>query len=107
MTVAAALGNPRAERVRRIAQLARRAGRERAGRFVAEGPQAVREALGAHAASGDVVLDLYVTEQAAQRWPEELAAAADAGLRPVTVTDEVMAAMTGTVTPQGLLAVCR
>ncbi|GAA4353224.1 TrmH family RNA methyltransferase [Angustibacter luteus] len=102
-----ALTNPRAERVRKVAQLSRRVGRERAGRFVAEGPQAVREAIAAHVSSGDVVLDLFATPDAAQRWSTELAAAHAAGLAVVLVADDVLAAMTGTVTPQGLLAVCR
>jgi TrmH family RNA methyltransferase len=108
MTQAAELlTNLKAERVRRVAQLARRAGRERAGRFVAEGPQAVREAVAAHATSGDVVLDLYATVPASTRWVSELEAARSAGVPARLVSDEVMAAMTGTVTPQGLLAVCR
>jgi TrmH family RNA methyltransferase len=101
------LSNPRAERVRRVAQLGRRAGRERAGLFVAEGPQAVREAVAAHAVSGDVVVDLYATRRAAARWAEELAAADATGLPPRFVSDDVMTAMTDTVSPQGLLAVCR
>jgi TrmH family RNA methyltransferase len=101
------LTNPRAERVRRVAQLARRAGRERAGAFVAEGPQAVREAVAAHAASGDVVLDLYATEPASTRWAAELDAARSVAITTRLVSDEVMAAMTDTVSPQGLLAVCR
>ena len=37
--------NPRAERVRQVAALAGRPARERSGRFLVEGPQAVREAV--------------------------------------------------------------
>ncbi|WP_223881130.1 TrmH family RNA methyltransferase [Nesterenkonia ebinurensis] len=37
--------NPRSERVKRVAQLATRAGRRKQGKFLAEGPQPVREAL--------------------------------------------------------------
>ena len=88
-------------------RLSRRVGRERAGRFVAEGPQAVREAIAAHCAlPGTVVHDVFVTEAAAQRYAGELASARSAGLTPVLVTDEVLAAMTDTVAPQGLLAIC-
>ena len=101
-----ALDNPRAERVRAVRRLGRRVVRERTGRFVAEGPQAVREALVAHRRSGDVVLDLYVAPAAAERYPQELDLAREGGLRPVLVSDEVLAAMTDTVTPQGLVAVC-
>ena len=102
-----ALANPRAERVKAVRRLSRRVGRERAGRFMAEGPQAVREAIAAHAAlPGTVVHDVFVTESAAQRYAGELALAQTAGLTPVHVTDEVLAAMTDTVAPQGLLAIC-
>lgn len=100
------LANPRADRVRRVHRLARRVGRERAGQFVAEGPQAVREALVAHATTGDVVAELYVTPAAAQRYADEVELARGCGLDLVGVSDDVMAAMTGTVSPQGLLAVC-
>jgi len=106
VVVAIELANPRAERVRRVHRLARRVGRERAGRFVAEGPQAVREAIRAHASSGDVVHELFVTAAAAQRYVDEVTLARAGGLTVVGVTDEVMEALAGTVHPQGLLAVC-
>jgi TrmH family RNA methyltransferase len=101
--------NPRAERVRAVRRLAGRAGRERSGLFVAEGPQAVREAVRAHRrspTSGPVVA-VYVTDQARSRHPAEVAAAQAAGIDVVPVDDAVLTAMTDTVTPQGLLAVCR
>lgn len=85
-----------------VRRLSGRSARVRDGRFAVEGPQAVREAV-----AGPGVLALYATEQAAQRHPEILDAARADGTQPVLVTDEVMAAMTDTVTPQGLLAVCR
>jgi len=100
------LDNPRAERVKAVRRLGRRVARERTGRFVAEGPQAVREAVLAHGRSGDVVAALYVTPEAADRYADGLELARAAGLRPVPVTAEVLAAMTDTVTPQGLVAVC-
>ena len=100
------LDNPRAERVKAVRRLGRRVARERTGRFVAEGPQAVREAVLAHGRSGDVVAALYVTPEAADRYADELELARAAGLRPVPVTGQVLAAMTDTVTPQGLVAVC-
>jgi TrmH family RNA methyltransferase len=90
-----------------VHRLAGRVGRERAGLFVAEGPQSVREAIAAHLVTGDLVRELYLTPAAAERWPDLASRALEAGLTPVTVTEEVMAAMTDTVTPQGLLAVCR
>ena len=85
-----------------VRRLTGRSARVREGRFAVEGPQAVREAV-----AGPGVLALYVTDDAAARHPQILDAARARGTQPVPVTDEVMAAMTDTVTPQGLLAVCR
>ncbi|MBW3077890.1 TrmH family RNA methyltransferase [Bifidobacterium simiiventris] len=51
------LANVKAERIRRTADLTNRRSRDRAGRFLIEGPQSVREAVTWHP---DVVQDLYV-----------------------------------------------
>ena len=96
------LANPGSDRVRSVRRLAGRPARERAGLFVAEGPQAVREAVAAGA-----VTQLYATAEAATRYDAIVAAAAAAGVPARPVTSEVLAAMADTVTPQGLLAVCR
>ncbi|HEX3005845.1 MAG TPA: RNA methyltransferase, partial [Angustibacter sp.] len=69
--------------------------------------QAVREAVAAHAQTGDVVDELYVTATALERWPEVGTAARQAAITPLGVSDAVMSALTDTVSPQGLLAVCR
>ncbi|WP_432483286.1 TrmH family RNA methyltransferase [Kineococcus esterisolvens] len=103
----AVLTDPRTARVRSVRSLTGRPARSRHGRFLAEGPQAVREAVAAHAAGPrPVVLELYVTEDAAQRHAEIVTGALEHGVRTWTVTDAVLAAMTDTVTPQGLVAVC-
>ncbi len=96
------LSSPRAERVRTVARLSGRPARRRAGLFLAEGPQAVREAVPA-----GVVRDLYLTPEAAQRHHEIVAAAQALGVAVRSCTEEVLAVMADTVTPQGLLAVCR
>ena len=51
------IANPKAERIRRVAELADRKGRKRSGRFMVEGPQSVRELL---SCCSDIVQDLYV-----------------------------------------------
>ena len=61
------LTNPRADRVRSVAALSRRSARERAGLFVAEGPQSVREAVRFRP---EVIRDLYVTAEAGERHTE-------------------------------------
>jgi TrmH family RNA methyltransferase len=89
--------SPRTPRVVAARRLQRRKDRDQTGRFLAEGPQAVRSAL-----SAGVVLELFGTDAALSRHAE-LAAQA-----PVVspVTDEALAALAETVQPQGLVAVC-
>jgi TrmH family RNA methyltransferase len=106
-----ALSNPRSDRVRAVARLSGRSARQRAGRFLVEGPQAVREAVAEHALGrgAGALRELYATPEAAERHPGIIAAAAGSGVLARPVTDEVLAAMlagAGTTSPQGLVAVC-
>jgi TrmH family RNA methyltransferase len=96
------LTSPRAPRVKAAQRLAKRAFRVRDRRFLAEGPQAVREAT----LRPGTVLELFATADAADRHPEILAAAEAGGALVHLVNGAVMAALTQTVTPQGLVAVC-
>ncbi|WP_422936584.1 TrmH family RNA methyltransferase [Sinomonas sp. P47F7] len=103
--------NPRADRVRDVAKLAQRSARTRRGLFLAEGPQAVREALRLDARLADdgaprLVAEVYASAACLERYPElDALARATGALR--TATDDVLAAMADTVSPQGILAVCR
>lgn len=92
----------RSPRVKAAKRLAKRAFRRRERRFLAEGPQAVREAL---AIPGGLV-ELYTTADAESRHPELVEAAERAGVAVLRVSGEVMVELAQTVTPQGLLAVC-
>ncbi|WP_433392827.1 TrmH family RNA methyltransferase [Micromonospora sp. KLBMP9576] len=94
---------PRTPRVVAARRLQRRRDREAAGRFLAEGPQAVREAL----ARPGVVTELFGTPAALDRHPELAARAAAADVPVSEATDEALAALAETVAPQGLVAVCR
>jgi TrmH family RNA methyltransferase len=89
---------PRTPRVVAARRLLRRRDRDRTGRFLAEGPQAVREALAAGA-----VVELFGTEPALARHADLAARAPQVS----PVTDEALAALAETVHPQGLVAVCR
>lgn len=88
----------RTPRVVAARKLHRRAERTAAGRFLVEGTQAVREARDA--------VDVFVTEAFAGRHAELLAAARDRGARISLITDRAAAALSETVTPQGIFAVC-
>ena len=93
----------RSPRVKSARQLAKRALRERARSFLAEGPQSVREAL----AHGGIVTQLFLTAAARTRYPELAGQASQQGADVHTVSGEVMADLAQTITPQGVLAVCR
>ncbi len=69
--------------------------------FLAEGPQAVREAL-----AGNLVTELFVTAPARARHSDLVDAVAAANISVCEVSGELMAELAQTVTPQGLLAVC-
>ncbi|MCF6736173.1 RNA methyltransferase [Blastococcus sp. KM273129] len=93
---------PLTERSARIVaarKLTRRAGRDAAGLFLAEGRQAVAEALADPAG----VREVFATTAAANAHAD-LLAAAEVPVR--LVTDKAAAGLSETVTPQGLVAVC-
>ncbi|NTW42327.1 MAG: RNA methyltransferase [Cellulomonadaceae bacterium] len=94
------LTNPRAERVKAVRALAGRPVRERQGKFLAEGPQAVREAV-RHMPRR--VRDLYLSHAAAERYPEIGASARAADLEIQLASAEVLDAMS--TDAQGVLAV--
>ncbi|GAA4235215.1 TrmH family RNA methyltransferase [Streptosporangium album] len=97
------LTNIKSPRVKAVRRLTKRAFRDRDRSFLAEGPQAVREAL----ALDDVVVELFATAEAALRHADIVSAAVAAGVPFHRASGEVMAELAQTVTPQGLLAVCR
>ena len=92
----------RSPRVRTARSLAKRALRERSRLFLAEGPQAVREAMGRRGG----ITELFVTGPARSRHAELVGAVAAAGVPVHEVSGEIMSELAQTVTPQGLLAVC-
>jgi TrmH family RNA methyltransferase len=104
--VTAPPGSERTPRVVAARKLLRRAGRDRAGRFLVEGAQAVREALEWSGAGSGRVHELFVTDAAAARHPELVSAAQAAGARISPVTERAAESLSDTVTPQGLVAVC-
>lgn len=91
---AAPVFTERTPRVVAARHLLRRSGREKAGRFLAEGPLAVREAL-----AWGTVHEVFATPSAAERHPD---LAANASL----ITERAATELTETVTPQGIIAVC-
>jgi TrmH family RNA methyltransferase len=93
----------RSPKVKAARQLAKRALRLRSRSFLAEGPQAVEAAL----ARGGVVSQLFITAAARARHADLADEAARQGAQVLAVSGEVMAELAQTITPQGVLAVCR
>ena len=89
----------RSARIVAARKLTRRAGRDAAGLFLAEGRQAVAEAL----ADPSGVQEVLATEAAAAAH-RDLLASTTVPIR--LVTEKAAAGLSETVTPQGLLAVC-
>lgn len=98
------IDNPRSPRVRAVAKLAKREARSETGLFLLEGPQAVSEAL---TFRPELVLELFATPTALERYADVAQLAAAADLEAEFVTEQVLDAMADTVTPQGIVAVAR
>src|ERR1700722_20799394 len=103
LPLGAELTSIRSPRVKAARELSKRALRQQARQFLAEGPQAVGEAL----AAGGVVTQLFVTAAAQARYADLAGLAAGQGADVHAVSGEVMTELAQTVTPQGVLAVCR
>jgi TrmH family RNA methyltransferase len=103
LPIGAELTSIRSPRVKAARQLAKRSLRQQARQFLAEGPQAVGEAL----AAGGVVTQLFVTAAAQARYASLIGLAAGQGADVHAVSGEVMTELAQTITPQGVLAVCR
>ncbi|WP_229053768.1 RNA methyltransferase [Aeromicrobium sp. Leaf350] len=84
--------------MRHARRLATRAFRAKVGEFVAEGPQAVREAVAA-----GVVLEVFATAEATERYADIVAASPDWQV----VSEDVVAEVADAVAPQGMVARCR
>lgn len=92
----------KSDRVGALRRLAQRSFRHQVGRFLVEGPQAVREVL-AHCP--ERVAEVFVADDAPPAAVELAEAAAAADLRVWTVPEPVLLAITETVHPQGIAAV--
>ncbi|MGI8899602.1 MAG: TrmH family RNA methyltransferase [Nocardioides sp.] len=102
LPAAAPLLTARSGRVKSARRLVRRVFRAEHQLFLAEGPQAVREAL----ALPGCVREVFAVPSVRQAHPEILAAAEAAHVSWQLVEDAALASLAQTVQPQGLVAVC-
>jgi len=98
------IDNPRDPRIKQIARLAQKNDRTETGYFLLEGPQSVGEAL---TWRPELVEELFVTPTALERYPELREKAEASGLEVEFASERVIDALSDTVTPQGVVAVCR
>ncbi|MEL3946111.1 MULTISPECIES: TrmH family RNA methyltransferase [Streptomyces] len=99
--------SPRSPRVSAARRLAKRNFRGKERLFLAEGPQAVREAAGHRGNGRATLVELFATVEAAERYADIVGAARDAGANVHLADESVIADISTTVTPQGLVGVCR
>ncbi|CAM5643179.1 MULTISPECIES: TrmH family RNA methyltransferase [Streptomyces] len=99
--------SPRSARVAAARRLARRNFRGKERRFIAEGPQAVREAVAHRFAGERTLVELFATPEAAERHADIVGAVRAAGVPVHYAADATIAELSQTVTPQGLVGVCR
>jgi TrmH family RNA methyltransferase len=97
------LDDPKARKVRGVAQLAKKDARSETGLFLLEGVQGLKEVLG----TPSIIEELYATEEAAQRNADLFDQLADAGVVLELASAQVLKAMCDTETPQGVVAVCK
>ncbi|MDX6210552.1 MAG: methyltransferase, TrmH family [Frankiales bacterium] len=97
------LSSARSPRVSAARRLTKRSFREQDRLFLAEGPQAVAEAL----AEEGAVVELFCSTDLTGRAADLADLARTSGLAVTPVSRDVMAALAQTVTPQGILAVAR
>jgi TrmH family RNA methyltransferase len=98
---------PRNGRVKAARKLTRRSVRAEQRLFLAEGAKALTEALhvSGHVPAG--VVEVFATEAASEQYAALRKAVDDAGVPWFPVSKDAIASLSGAVTPQGIVAVCR
>ncbi len=94
---------PRSGRVRTARKLARRRERTEERLFLAEGAKALTEAM---LVPGGVV-EVFATEAASEQYSALRKAVDEAGVPWLPASEAAIEALSGAVTPQGIVAICR
>ena len=94
---------PLSGRVKAARKLTRRSVRAEQRLFLAEGAKALTEAM--HVPAG--VVEVFATEAASEQYAAMRKAVDDGGVPWFPVTEDAIASLSGAVTPQGVVAVCR
>ena len=100
------LNSPHIERVKALVGPRGKKNRELENSFVAEGVQAVSEALLPKMGEGLAVKRVYLTENGLAKLSEKIDQATLSKSEVILVSDQVMSAMADAESPQGILAIC-
>src|SRR3954469_18000342 len=92
----------RSGRIKLARKLGRRSERAEQRLFLAEGAKALTEAL--HAGG---VVEVFATTAASEEYAALRKAVDDAGIAWIAADEDAVASLSGAVTPQGIVAVCR
>lgn len=98
------LENPRSPRVRKVAALQKKSERKSSGLFLVEGPQSLREAL---QFTPEIIREVFATPTALEKHQDIAALLTTHDLEVEFISEDVLMAMSETVTPQGFVAVCQ
>lgn len=98
------IDSPRSAVVRRVRALHQKQARSETGLVLCEGPQVVRELIRHRV---DLAVELYLTTAAHERYADLAAEAIGAGVEVDLASEEALAGMADTRTPQGIVAVAR
>ncbi len=94
-------------RVKSARRLTRRSARSEQRLFLAEGAKALAEALHTPGHLPGGVVEVFATEAAGEQYAALRKAVDEAGVPWVSAGGDAIAALSGAVTPQGIVAVCR
>ncbi len=95
------LDNPGSDRIKGVSRLNQKDARTESGLFLLDGPQGLKEL----SRRPGLAQEVFVTEPAADRYFAELEALESAGVEITLVSERVMAKISQTTTPQGVVAV--
>lgn len=95
------LEDPKSARVKGVTRLQQKDARLETGLFLLEGPQGLKEMVKAP----ELIQEVFATAESLDRYPFEFEDLDNAGVLITEVSDRVMAALSDTKTPQGVIAV--
>ncbi|BDQ00130.1 RNA methyltransferase [Aquiluna sp. KACHI24] len=95
------LDNPGSDRIKGVSRLNQKDARTESGLFLLDGPQGLKEL----SRRPGLAHEIFLTELAAERYFDELSTLESAGVEITLVSERVMAKLSQTTTPQGVVAV--